>query len=877
MLSLFANKVHRASTGTWDPNKFKIDAPPTSRANVGAGDLTINYPESVQSQMAVPVYGGGQGQAYGYNYGPMASVPVPQQNFMYDPRLYRAMDHIGPEISQFIQPSRQTRENGRNVIKPLETNNLAVNPVENIESSYGVKTGPSAPQQLREEWSNRYCDDAIPSKYLTERTIGTYELMGLNEAQRRSRPMGEGVPNIGPAVPFEQTNEFTFGKGPVSMSMVSHDLYHQNFATLGGPPAVYTGIYTDPLTGIQYDTYESGMPPPDGDWYDMSYSSAKNRKLDCLQGGWSNNTPIPPRKEILEGDWNQENNRTLNTFGGGGAYGDVTRCRRMDNLERSVRFTMNDFTPDNEAPELTGVPANVDGIYGNVKVRFNPRLTGTNRGHDEEDSYRTGPATQWYHNNKMMQEFTKSPQCMPALDYMGAVDGYGAHSVYAEQERSEYNPSNELRGLEVTSDLSEHGVGYVDTYGEQTRSEYNPTTRQAGVDVNPELGEHGAAYELGVSSRSDYNPPTKQWGTEVTSDLGEHGAAYELGVSTRSDYNPPTRQWGTQVTSELGMHGVTEGGTHAPQNRLEYNMPMKQMGQHVNAELSVHGVSDGGAQPLQSRAEYEAPHKVTGTTVEPELGEHGVGYVDTYGDQSRSEYEVPHKFTGTTVTSELGEHGVGFVDTYGEQSRSEYEAPHKFTGTTVTSELGEHGVGYVDTYGEQSRSEYEAPHKFTGTTVDPQQRQHGVHGGNTHAVQSRQALTRFNRIALLKFMQGAIKSDTDGAMNRAPNTRFNDRKSNINTVLIPSKMPTGLGGPQNVERVPTSWSYRRTPNGHRPDHEYVGNVRKAVENDVPIIGQFPVKFELDEWRMGPAFSNNGTPNDVVGDYIIRPVGPCMSY
>jgi hypothetical protein len=821
MLSLFANKVHRASNGQWDPDRFKIDGPESPgsgvRASCGASsqNLSVNYPEYVHEQMAVPYYGPHPQAPVFYNYGPplqQYSQPPPQANPMFDPRLYRAMDHIGPEISQFIQPSRQTRENGRNVIKPLETSNLAVNPVENLESSYGVKTGPSAPQQLKEEWSNSYCDNAIPSKYLTERSIGTYELMGLNEAQRRSRPMGEGVPNIGPAVPFAQTNELTYGKGPVSMSMVSHDLYHQNFATLGGPPAVYTGIYTDPLTGIAYDTYESGMPPPDGDWYDMSYAPAKNRHLDCLQGGWSNNTPIPPRKEILEGDWNQHYNRGIMTYGGGGEYADVRRCKVMDDLGRGIRFTLNDFTPDNEAPELTGVPANVDGIYGNIKVRFNPRVTGTNRGHDEEVSYRTGPATQWNHNNKMAQEFTKSPQCIGATDYMGAVDGYAAQSTFPEQERPDFNPSNELRGLEVTPDLSEHGVGYVDTYGEQERSDYEVSNKQWGTQVDPELGEHGVAYD-----------------------------GYAVGV--RSDYNIPTKQWGTTVNTEAAQHGASSGGSHPLASRLEYNTPTKQMGQHVSAELSVHGVNNGGAQPLQNRSEYEAPHKFTGTTVDPELMEHG-----------------------------LSNGGAQAV-----QSRSDYEVAHKFTGMTVEPQLMEHGVGYVDTYGEQSRSDYEAPHKFTGTTVDPELSQHGAHGSLTHAVSNRQALTRHNRIALLKFMQGAIKSDTDGAMNRVYPTRFNDKKNTTNTVLIPSKMSAGLGGPETVARVPTDWSYRRKPNGHRPTEEYVGNVRKAVEQDVPYIGQFPVKFEIDEWRMGPAYSNNGFANELLSDLKIRPEGPCMMY
>ena len=813
MLSLFANKVHRASNGgAWDPDRFKIDGPsyvnPPS-CGAASSNLSVNYPEYVEEQMAMPNVPNGYGSMYPVQY---PQLPPPHQNPMFDPRLYRAMDHIGPELSQFIQPSRQTRENGRSVIKPQETSNLSVNPVENLESSYGVKTGASAPQQLKEEWSNSYCDNAIPSKYLTDRSIGTYELMGLNDAQRRSRPMGEGVPNIGPAVPFNQVNELNFGKGPISMSSVSHDLYHQDFATLGGPPAVYTGIYTDPLTGIQYDTYESGMPPPDGDWYDMSYSSGKNRKLDCMQGGWSNNTPIPPRKEILEGDWNQHYDRGIMTYGGGGEYDDVRRCKIMDDLGRSIRFTLNDFTPDNEAPELTGVPANVDGIYGNVKVRFNPKVNGTNRGYEEEVSYRTGPSTQNYHNNKMAQEFTKSPQCIGPLEYMGPVDGFGAHSTFAEQERSEYNPSNELRGLEVTPDLGEHGVGYVDTYGEQERSDYEESNRITGTMVNSELSEHGVGYD-----------------------------GYAVGV--RSDYNVPTKQWGTTVSPVWSGYGVSSGGAQPLANRLEYNTPLKQMGKKVAKELSVHGVNNGGANGMQNRGDYEAPTKTTGTTVDSELMEHGVGMVDTYGDQSRSDYEVPHKFTGLTVDSELMEHGVG----------------------------------YVDTYGEQSRSDYETPHKFTGTTVDPELIQHGAHGSLTHAAPNRQALTRHNRIALLKFMQGAIKSDTDGATNRVYPTRFNDKKNTTNTVMIPSKMSAGLGGPQSVTRVPTNWSYRRKPSGHRPNQAYVGNVQKAVQNEAPYIGQFPVKFEIDEFRMGPAFSNNGAANELLYDTIIRPAGPCMTY
>ena len=763
MLSLFANRVNRVSKGAWDPDKFKIDASPAAAHAAHAGAAT---PQRYSNNF----------QTYQDDLPDTYLQTSPTQDVLYSPQLFQALDSIGPELSQFIQPSRQTRENFRQVIKPLETANLAVNPIENLESAYAVKSGPNAPQQLKQEWSNNYCDNAVPSKYLTQQTLGSYELMGLNEAQRRSRPMGEGVPNLGPAVPIDQINSLNFGKGPTSFSTVSHDLYHQNFATLGGPPAVYTGIYTDPLTGVQYDTFESGMPPPDGDWYDISYSANKNRKLDALQGGWSNNTPIPPRKEILEGDWNQAYDRPVNTYGGGGSYADMLRCRSLDSYERSTRFTLNDFTPDNEAPELTGTPANVDGIYGNIKVRFAPRLAGTNRGHDEEDSFRTGPSTDGahYHNNKLQQNFTKMPQCLPTLDYVGPVNG--TQGVYGEQSRSEYNPSNEIRGLEATAEYASHGTGYVDTYGEQSRSDYEVPHKLTGNEVNPELGEHGVAWEYAVQGRSDYNAPTKLWGNIV------------------------------------------------------------------NDQLAQHGVSNGGAQPVQSRLEYNTPNKQMGLSVNSELLNHGVHTVDAYGEQNRSEYNTPTKHMGMEVNPELGEHGVHNVDTYGEQCRLEYNTPNKLMGTSVNPELMEHGVNG------------------------------GAYGG-----QNRKALSRHNRIAFLKFIQGAIKSDTDGQMNRNYPTRFNDRKNTTNTVLVPSKMVSGSSGPQSVERVPTNWAVRRTPNSHKPSEQVIGAIAKAVYNDEPIVGQFPVKFETDQWRMGPAFHNNGNGNDTRYGNIIRAQGPCVSY
>jgi hypothetical protein len=815
MLSLFVSKLNRASNGNWNPNRFQIDAPEYSSEEDEVLEHEMSAPVYNPAYMGGPTYNpaymGGNVPVPNYNYyngmGPVTMSDHPQ---LHNPQLYRALDDISPEVTQFLPPTRQTRENFRQIIKPQETANLSVNPIENLESSTAFRTSPSAPEQLREEWSNRYCEDAIPSKYLTESTQASYELMGLNEAQRRSRPMGEGVPNLGPAVPFDQVNNQNYGHGQTTFSVVSHDLYHQDFATLGGPPAVYTGIYTDPLTGIQYDTYESAMPPPDGDWYDISMSSAKNRKLDQLQGGWSNNTPIPPRREILEGDWNQNYDRPVNTFGGAGSYADVLRCRSLDNFERSTRFTLNDFTPDNEAPELVGVPANTDGIYGNVKVRFLPRVPGTNRGHEEEDSFRTGPYGYDMHNQHMAQEYTKMPQCIPTLDYVGPV--CGSNGVFAEQSRGDYDVPHKLTGLEVNPELIEHGAAYVDTYGDQSRADYNVPHKFTGMEVNSELIKHGVAVVDSYAEQS------------------------------RSDYNVPNKLTGLDINQELSSHGVSSGGVHPLQNRMEYNTPNKLIGLDINQELSQHGVSDGGAHALQNRMEYN----------------------------------TPNKYIGLDVNSELSEHGVTNGGAEGTQSRSEYYIPHKTTGTTVNSELIEHGVGYVDTYGDQSRSDYNAPHKFTGMEVNPELTEHGVHGGG-FAGQNRKALTRHNRIALLKSMQGAFKSSTDAQMNRSYPTRFNNRKNTTNNTVVPSKMSSGMSGSETVERVPTNWSYRRTPNTHRPSQERIGAVSKAVQNEEPIIGQMPVKFETDTWRMGPAHNAIGSANSTLYSLITRAQGPCVTY
>ena len=825
MLSLFANRVNRVSKGAWDPNKFKIDGghqppPETVEPSTPFESATQNeqfepvmqQPEAMRfhANTMYPMYPTYPAYMQTHNMHPQTMHLYPPSP--YSPQAYQALDEVGPVMTQYLQPSRQTQNNFRQVIKPLETNNLAVNPVENLESSYGVKTAPSAPQQLKEEWSNKYCEDSVPSKQLTKRTIASYELMGRNEAQRRSRPMGEGVPNIGPAVPIAAVNEYNYGKGNLSMTEVSYDLYHQQFDTLGATPAVYTGIYTDPLTGIQYDTFESSMPPPDGDWYDMSYSSGKNRKMDMLQGGWSNNTPRPPRREILEGDWNQGFDRTVNTFGGAGSASEYLRCRNLDNGERSTRFNLNDFTPDNEAPELTGVPANVDGIYGNQKIRFLPRLPGTNRGTKEEASLRGGVQTEGYHENHVAREYTHFPECLPPLEYVGPVDG--SFGAYGDMVHSDYETPNRLSGMNVNDHLMQHGVGYVDTVGELVRSDHEAPNRLSGMNVNDHLMQHGV------------------------------GLVDTVGEQVRSDYEQSNKFTGLEVNEHLGKHGIGFVDT---------------VGELV-------------------RSDYEQSNKFTGLDVNEHMGKHGIGFVDTTGELVRSDYEQSNKFTGLDVNENLGKHGIGFVDTNGNQVRSDYEQSNKFTGLDVNENMGKHGIGFVDTVGQQSRSDYEQSNKFTGMDVNDHLGKHGAHGNNAVAGKTRAAYTRSNRIALLKSMHGAIQTTTNGHTVRSATTRFNSNKGQVNTVMKPGgMMQTGSSTDSSIGRAPSNWTYYRTPNTHKQSLQRLGAVTKAVENDSPIVGQFPVKFEMEQSRMGGASFEIGNPSDVSYALNIRGEEQCKTY
>ena len=324
-----------------------------------------------------------------------------------------------------------------------EVQNLQVNPVEDLEQKFINETRGQYQYDQRNSYSVyntdfEQCQATYPSKWVDTSKAATNELMGLNQAQRTTKEVGGGVPAYGPTLP--QVSE------RVEYEQVHPDIYQQDFMSLSAVPSTPLGDYVDTVTGIEYTAYESAMPPPDTDHYESSHSDARNRKMDLLQGGWNQNTPRPPKVEVLEDDTYMQANRTLNSYYGDDHYGEEMRRRNIDNAERNNRYTWDDSFPEGmeDGPEFTGVPANTMGIYGTPRVRYIPWVRPQNRGLQEEPGFRSGmdPGARGLHNNPVPKTFTKFPQPRAESNYIGNVSQPTGQQVY-----SQVVPQNSKSGL----------------------------------------------------------------------------------------------------------------------------------------------------------------------------------------------------------------------------------------------------------------------------------------------------------------------------------------------------------------------------------------------------------------------------------------------
>jgi len=293
------------------------------------------------------------------------------------------------------------------------------------------------------------CEHQFPGKVIDKSSIGSKELMGLNMAQETVLPAGAGseaspyyaplpIGAIAPTMGINYQSTLTY------MDSANADAYNQNFVSLSAVPAVHVGTWKDAYTGVEYDAYESAMPPPDADYVEISHSSAKNVALGLLQGGgagFSNDTPHPERRELLDDEFHYHANVPINTYGAadGGAWADALQAQAYYQAERNMRFTHDDERPDGlDGKELLDqLPANRDGRY-NEKVRFVPRLQHTNRGKREELTFRSGagPPPQGMQEHHTAQIYTHFPQQLPDIERQGGpanlFQGVEASAQYAE-------------------------------------------------------------------------------------------------------------------------------------------------------------------------------------------------------------------------------------------------------------------------------------------------------------------------------------------------------------------------------------------------------------------------------------------------------------
>ena len=303
-----------------------------------------------------------------------------------------------------------------------------------------------------------------------------------------------------------------FGSGghTLNYALADENTYEQGFVSLSAVPAVPTGEYVDPLTGAAYQTYESGMPPPDGDWVDMTQGNGKNRALNTLQGGWSNNSTRPEKREVLEGDFHMHGDRTINTYGG--FYQQVEQ-RVAEDAERGMRFNRNDEQPDGLEGQIMegGQASNTVGYYGQQKIRLPPRLQHTNRGKQDEGSvFRGGMQPGGVVADgaqKVAQTFTHFPQEVPMQGRMGGPAGDNMEGAHGQAARGQMTVQHTSRGLEVHAHLHKPNTG--GGHGQRAVGEVAPGHTTRGMDIHDNLLKANHAPAKAMRLRENPTVPTK--------------------------------------------------------------------------------------------------------------------------------------------------------------------------------------------------------------------------------------------------------------------------------------------------------------------------------------------------------------------------------
>lgn len=464
---------------------------------------------------------------YGDNYG-----------YSFDPRLRRVNDANEFGVGQGSVPVLDT----------------VVNPVENLSNRMPMPTLASPVESLNigrpagmdgtDDGSGGGMDPASVDAACCGNYIGHYELrqtrenLGMNQAQRARFGISPGEGES--LQPGEQRVSGTqqTQHGPVAISDAAYNpaLYNQGFISMSAVPSVFIGVYTDPITGEEFDAYESGMPPPDADYEETLNAPGRNVKLAHLQGGWRDTTPRPTKVEVLEDDFHMQYDRSI------GSFGTYDPSYYVEVINHNNRFKRDDHHPDFEGPVQVGAPANTLGNQGDVKIRHTPYVVPTNRGKWAETTFRTGidPSTQGAGGGDMRleYEYTTVPHMRATSN---RTDGGGAESGGVYQ-------------------------GFMNQYGGHEGFDHHDTQRSVSEPLAPNMGPMGDAGAHGMSVYGDVPMPMNTGGTH---DVGLYGIGPVQGEHVGAKLQNqivavPHSLAGSQTVEELAF-GSAQTGYEAQQ------------------------------------------------------------------------------------------------------------------------------------------------------------------------------------------------------------------------------------------------------------------------------------------------------------------------
>lgn len=598
---------------SWNPRQYALD--------------------SDDEDESVAVYAPGVGFAPQQPYvpaSPGAPLPPTYTQYYVDPaqRVVATSSGYAPEAQAVFNPQ----------VNPVQYLSSRL-PMPALPSPVGVAVAHHQPMQLQQAPSTvnpqaaqleteLSCTFDIPSKELRQ----TREDLGAEMADHSRWGIGAGA-GVAADLTVAPESGTQLDYGPVAVSSPSYTgtLYDQGFISLGAVPVINAGKFKDPYTGVEYNAYESALPPPDADYEETLNASARNVKLAHLQGGWTDNTPRPTKVEVVEDDFHMQYDRSINT------YGTYDPSRYVEMFERNNRFTRDDEHPDPDGPELVGVPANMDGNQ-NVKIRPLPYLPPTNRGKWAETTFRDGiDPKAAVGNSEMMvaRTYTKFP-C-------------------ARMENTRMDGG----GMEVTQNT----MGMMDTQMAEGRRDIRPTQRSTTEALAPSMGPANYVRLASNVGTATYEPSTRFTGTVMYDDqYGSHGALVQASQLNDGFVEVSTGYNGTHEVAVAQIGTIQpEGEATALRNQI-LEMPHVNTGTVMMDPMGVIGATqmthDGAtAQQLRTQRVEANWNAKNGMTV----------YTDAYGSYGGDEVQAQTQgYSSKSFNALNSKNGVTYyTDAYG--------------------------------------------------------------------------------------------------------------------------------------------------------------------------------------------------------------------